>query len=208
MCVFCLHLDACVVVLVSNNLSIICQTLDSLGRICHYAGAWAKTETCDVYKRGFYLFGIEELLEVWISDCSTASLKLATTYANKRHVLCFQHFRQHLWDAVATFNLADKNSFWRLAMKIMKWRGYSCDNDLLGDIRQLKTLFPGSARIQELLSDLEKYREKLCIFHVSKCTTMMRVASSIAESTHSAIKGGGEMSLRQRSGSAAITDYD
>ncbi len=77
-------------------------------------------------------------------------------------------------------------------MKIMKWRGYSVENDLLQDIQQLRALFPFNERVQALLLDLEKYREKLCIFHVSKFVTMMRVASSIAESTHSAIKGGGE----------------
>ena len=76
-------------------------------------------------------------------------------------------------------------------MKVMTWRGYESDADLLQDIEELRAEYQNS-RVQELLKDLTKYRFKLCIFHVSKIMTLMRVASSIAESTHSAIKGGAE----------------
>jgi hypothetical protein len=167
------------------------KALDSLGRICLYGGAWTKTETSDVYQRGFELFALDRSLEVWLSDCSPAALKLATIYADKKHVLCSQHFRQHLRDAIATFTLQNKTAFWSLAMKVMTWRGYESDADLLQDIEELRAEYQNS-RVQELLKDLTKYRFKLCIFHVSKIMTLMRVASSIAESTHSAIKGGAE----------------
>jgi hypothetical protein len=163
-----------------------------LGRICHYGGAWAKSETSAVYERGFDLFGISNLLDVWISDNSKAAAKLAATYERKRHVLCFQHFRQHLWDSIATFNHQVKKSFWSKAMKIMKWRGYSDDATLLQDINSLIAECEPGSRCRELMIELRDLRRKLCIFHVSQCCTMMRVASSIAESTHSAIKGAGE----------------
>ena len=166
--------------------------MDSLGRICLYGGAWAKSESSAVYERGFELFGISDLLEVWISDNSKASAKLAATYAQKRHVLCFQHFRQHLWDSIASFNHQVKKSFWSKVMKVMKWRGYSDDATLLQDINSLIDECEPGTRSHELMIELRDLRTKLCIFHVSQCCTMMRVASSIAESTHSAIKGGGE----------------
>ena len=168
------------------------QTLDNLGRICLYGGAWAKTETAAVYQKGFDLFGISQLLEVWISDNSKAAAKLASTYAAKVHVLCFQHFRQHLWDAIASFTHEAKKNFWNKVMKIMKWRGYTNDEALVHDIDALASEFNRHERCRELLTELKKLRTKLCIFHVSKICTMIRVASSIAESTHSAIKGGGE----------------
>jgi hypothetical protein len=77
-------------------------------------------------------------------------------------------------------------------MKIMKWRGYNDDDALVRDIDALSTQYSVHSRVCALLKDLKRQRAKLCIFHVSKVCTMMRVASSIAESTHSAIKGGGE----------------
>ena len=77
-------------------------------------------------------------------------------------------------------------------MKIMKWRGYTGDAALLQDIQDLIRDFSDNDRCRTLLIELRDLRTKLCIFHVSKICTMMRVASSIAESTHSAIKGGGE----------------
>ena len=132
-----------------------------------------------------------------MSDCSSASLKLQDMeeLRGKAHVLCFQHFRQHLWDAVATFNLRDKNEFWTLAMKVLKWRGYSDDEQLQGDILSLQRMHGArNDRVRQVLGDLMKYRMMLCCFHVSKVFTNMRIASSIAESTHSAIKGGGELS--------------
>ena len=170
------------------------QTLDSLGRICNYGGAWAKTETSAVYQKGFDLFGVSNILEVWMSDNSTASVKLAAIYdaESKKHVLCFQHFRQHLWDAIAAFNHADKKRFWTSVMMIMRWKGYRDDEALVQDIDALTADFFHNARCRTLLNELKLYRTKLCIFHVSKVFTMMRIASSIAESTHSAIKGGGE----------------
>ncbi len=168
------------------------QTLDSIGRICNYGGAWAKSETSTVYEKGFTAFGLSELLEVWLSDNSSASVKLALKYVAKKHVLCFQHFRQHLWDAISSFNHLDKSRFWNRVMKIMKWRGYTSDDALLQDIMDLVSDFSANQRCHTLLIELKDLRRKLCIFHVSKICTMMRVASSIAESTHSAIKGGGE----------------
>ena len=163
-----------------------------MGRICLYGGAWAKTETAAVYLKGFDLFGISQLLEVWISDNSKAAAKLASTYAAKVHVLCFQHFRQHLWDAIASFTHEAKKTFWNKVMKIMKWRGYRDDHALLHDINALILDCVPESRCHELVTELKHLRQKLCIYHVSQFCTMMRVASSIAESTHSAIKGGGE----------------
>ena len=165
----------------------------------HYAGAYAKSETAEVYRRCFELCGI--LPAVWISDCSSASLKLETLgiWSGTDHVLCFQHFRQHLWDAIATFALNEKVRFWSLAMKILKWRGYSSDDELLADIRSLQGTFSSrNCRVAEVLDDLARFRSKLCNFHISKLFTNMRIASSIAESTHSAIKGGGELSRVMR----------
>ena len=175
------------------------QTIDSLGRIAHYAGAYAKTETAEVYRRGFELCGI--LPDVWISDCSSASLKLETLdlWSDKVHILCFQHFRQHLWDAIATFNLVKKTRFWSMAMKIMKWRGYSSDDALVVDIQALQGEFNHeNERVAQIMADLFRFRHKLCNFHVSQVFTNMRIASSIAESTHSAIKGGGELARVMR----------
>ena len=175
------------------------QTLDSLGRIVHYAGAYAKTETAEMYRRCFELCGF--VPDVWVSDCSSASLKLETLddWLHTAHVLCFQHFRQHLWDSIATFVLSDKTAFWSLAMKILKWRGYASDEDLLVDIRSIQASFANkNARVAQVLEDLVRFRTKLCIFHVSKLFTNMRIASSIAESTHSQIKGGGEFSRVMR----------
>lgn len=127
-----------------------------------------------------------------MSDQSAASFKLEQ-YTNAVHTLCFQHFRQHLSDSIATFTLPDRTSFWSLAMKVLKWRGYASDDDLVADITQLQRRFAASnGRVAELLSTLHTHRQKLCMFHVSKVFTMMRIASSAAESTHSAMKGGGE----------------
>lgn len=72
-------------------------------------------------------------------------------------------------------------------MKVMKWRGYATDAELVQDIEELQNRFR-NARLTVVLGDLMKHRHQLCIFHVSKFLTMMRVASSIAESTHAAIK--------------------
>lgn len=77
-------------------------------------------------------------------------------------------------------------------MKIMKWRGYKEDDAVVADITALSAQYSKYARVCVLLQDLQRGRVKLCIFHVSKVFTMMRVASSIAESTHSSIKGGCE----------------
>ncbi len=162
-----------------------------MGRICLYGGAWAKTETAAVYQKGFDLFGISPLLKVWISDNSSAAAKLASMY-EAVHVLCFQHFRQHLWDAIASFTHVAKKAFWNKVMKIMKWRGYPNDDALLRDINALILECEAGSRCHELVLELKELRTKLCMHHISKCCTMMRVASSIAESTHSAIKGGGE----------------
>jgi hypothetical protein len=139
-----------------------------LERICHYGGARAKSETSAVYER-VDLFGISNLLDVWISDNSKAAAKLAATYERKRHVLCFQHFRQHLWDAIATFNHQVKKSFWSKVMKIMKWRGYSDDATLLQDINSLIAECEPGSRCRELMIELRDLRRKLCIFHVSQC---------------------------------------
>ena len=173
-----------------------CQALDSLGRIVHYGGAWAKEETSNVYQRGFDLFGITPILQSWMSDAHQSSFKLETVLGVP-HMLCFQHFRQHLWEAVLTFDVARRDAFWKLAMKVMKWRGYATDNDLVADISELQRFVSvGTARLQVVLTDLLKHRHQLCMFHVSKVFTMMRVASSIAESTHAAIKGDVKRLLR------------
>ena len=74
----------------------------------------------------------------------------------------------------------------------MKWRGYRDDHALLHDINALILDCVPESRCHELVTELKHLRQKLCIYHVSQFCTMMRVASSIAESTHSAIKGGGE----------------
>lgn len=144
------------------------QTLDSLGRICLYGGAWAKSETAAVYEKGFDLFGLSEILEVWISDNSKAAAKLASIYATKRHALCFQHFRQHLWEAIASFTHVAKTRFWNRVMKIMKWRGYNDDDALLRDIDDMIGECAPTSRPHELLLELKILRTKLCIFHVSK----------------------------------------
>lgn len=62
-----------------------------------------------MYKKGFDYFGITDILKSWMSDCSQASLKLETLLGVP-HALCFQHFRQHLWDAVSTFDVPSKGS--------------------------------------------------------------------------------------------------
>ena len=147
-----------------------------------------------MYKKGFDYFGITDILKSWMSDCSQASLKLETLLGLP-HALCFQHFRQHLWDAVSTFDVPSKEAFWKLAMKVMKWRGYAADAELVQDIEELQNRFR-NARLTVVLGDLMKHRRQLCIFHVSKFLTMMRVASSIAESTHAAIKGDFKRLLR------------
>lgn len=152
-----------------------------------------------MYQKGFELFGLTDILEVWLSDNSTASDKLAAVYSLKRHVLCFQHFRQHLSDAIASFTHADRKYFWTNIMKIMKWRGYGHDDAIVQDIDALSAKYSTYGRVCTLLQDLKKLRAKLCVFHVSKFFTMMRVASSIAESTHSAIKGGCEFKKMLRS---------
>ena len=86
-----------------------------------------------------------------------------------------------------------------MAMKILKWRGYSTDDDLVADIRSLQAAFSNrNALVVQVLHDLLRFRQKLCNFHVSKLFTNMRIASSIAESTHSAIKGGNELSRVMR----------
>lgn len=158
---------------------------------------YAPSETAEVYLKGFTLFGLKDLLKTFMSDSSTASFKLARLLADslEAHALCFQHFRQHLWDAVAAFPYDLKSQFWTLAMKVLKWRGYADDAALMMDIMQLQHTFaPRSDRVATLLTDLVNLRQKLCMFHVSKVFTMMRVASSVAESVHSAIKGGNEFS--------------
>lgn len=128
-----------------------------------------------------------------MSDSSPASFKLEQLLLGKFHTLCFQHFRQHLCDAIATFTLAERTSFWSLAMKVLKWRGYASDDDLTAEISDLQHRFAHvNDRVADLLSTLLRNRQKLCMFHVSKVFTMMRIASSAAESTHSALKGGGE----------------
>ena len=86
-----------------------------------------------------------------------------------------------------------------MAMKIMKWRGYSSDDALVVDIQALQGEFSnGNERFFQIMADLFRFRHKLCNFHVSKVFTNMRIASSIAESTHSAIKGGGELARVMR----------
>ena len=83
-----------------------------------------------MFEKGFKLFGLTDILEVWISDNSSAADKLAALYSSKRHVLCFQHFRQHLSDAIASFSHAERRHFWSNIMKIMKWRGYNDDDEM------------------------------------------------------------------------------
>lgn len=154
---------------------------------------FAPAETAEVYAKGFRLFGLWDKLETFMSDSSPASFKLEQILVGKNHTLCFQHFRQHLWDAAASFSLNDKSAFWTLAMKILKWRGYSDDDHLMSDIAELQRRFElRSDRMSTVLRHLLSNRHKLCMYHVSKTWTSMRIASSIAESTHSAIKGAGE----------------
>ena len=162
------------------------QALDSFGRIAHYAGVFSATECEAVYSEGFELFGVLGSLISFMSDCSTAALRLAAKIM-KDHALCFQHFRQHLWDAVATFSFSDKNEFWQLAMKVLKWRGYASDAALMVDITALQQRFARrNSRVAQVLGDLVKHRKALCAHHVSQIFTMMRIASAVAESTHSA----------------------
>ena len=133
-----------------------------------------------------------EGLLTFMSDCSPASLKLATTIL-KRHVLCFQHFRQHLSDAVSSFSFEQKNEFWQLVMKVLKWRGYSSDDALVEGIAELQRIHgPRNVRVRQVLADLMRHRVALCAFHVTKVLTMLRIASSAAEATHSSLKGAGE----------------
>jgi hypothetical protein len=153
---------------------------------------YAPSESAEVYKKGFELFGLAALLKGFMSDSSPASFKLEQELLGTYHTLCFQHFRQHLSDAIATFTLAEKTPFWTLAMKVLKWRGYASDNALMADIIDLQQLAHHNARVAELIVTLVNQREKLCMFHVSKVFTMMRIASAAAEATHSALKGAGE----------------
>ena len=169
------------------------QAIDSFGRIAQYGGVYAPSETAEMYVQGFTLFGVKELLLAYMTDASPASFKMERSLVGKFHALCFQHFRQHLWDAIATFSLDDKNTFWTLAMKVLRWRGYIDDTALMVDIQALIRLFAHrNQEIAKQLSFLEEHREKLCTFYVSKVFTMMRIASSTAESVHSSLKGGGE----------------
>ena len=132
---------------------IVCQALDSLGRVVYYGGAWAKEETSDVYRKGFDLFGITEILESWMSDAHQSSFKLEGLL-RVPHLLCFQHFRQHLWEAILTFDVPQKDAFWKLAMKVMKWRGYATDDELAADISELQRCFvtASTARLAVVLA--------------------------------------------------------
>jgi hypothetical protein len=81
------------------------QAIDSFGRIAQYGGVYAPSETAEMYVQGFTLFGVKELLLAYMTDASPASFKMERSLVGKFHALCFQHFRQHLWDAIATFSL-------------------------------------------------------------------------------------------------------
>lgn len=169
------------------------QAIDSFGRIVLYAGVYAPTEAAEVYKRGFELFGLATRLKGFMTDSSSASFKLEEELHGTFHTLCFQHFRQHLSDAIATFTFTERTSFWTLAMKVLRWRGYASDDALMADITDLQERFRhANARIADLLTTLVSNRQKLCMFHVSKVFTMMRIASAAAEAMHSALKGAGE----------------